>query len=430
MLAATFLGGAKSRLLPPSIPFRFFASAAVFHLLMWVFLLVDARAVLDFQGGPGAVLAALHFLTLGVLTTTAIGASAQLLPVATRRALVAEWPINIVFWLVVPGTPVLAGGMYLINTPLITVGAVTVTAGLLLFAALLAENLRHAGNMPAVAAFGWLSLASLLALIVLGLVLTLDYAHGFLFDRAAVALAHLVLAGFGFMGMLVLGFSHILVPMFALAAAPERRAAFVAFALAAIALVVGAGGTLAGNGGILAVAGLIGLIAASAHLMLMHRVLADGMRKHLGLSFFLIRTAWGALILTLLVGIGSLYGYAGKNGATLFAFLLFGGWLLTFLFGILQRIMPFLASMHAARSKSGAPPLLSELAASWPLTCHAVCHGLAIIGLAVAIAFDFAWLAVPAILIGIAGAIAFVGFTADVIRRVFMETHTSRISVQ
>ncbi|NJO32394.1 MAG: hypothetical protein HC869_03965 [Rhodospirillales bacterium] len=39
-LAATFLAGAKSRLLPASIPFRFFAAAAAFHVAMWVVLLV------------------------------------------------------------------------------------------------------------------------------------------------------------------------------------------------------------------------------------------------------------------------------------------------------------------------------------------------------------------------------------------------------
>ncbi len=41
-LAATFLGGAKSRLLPPSIPLRFFAAAAAFHLVMWIILFVGA----------------------------------------------------------------------------------------------------------------------------------------------------------------------------------------------------------------------------------------------------------------------------------------------------------------------------------------------------------------------------------------------------
>ncbi len=44
-LAATFLGGAKSRLLPPSVPFRFFAAAAIFHVLLWLVLLRAAGAI-------------------------------------------------------------------------------------------------------------------------------------------------------------------------------------------------------------------------------------------------------------------------------------------------------------------------------------------------------------------------------------------------
>jgi hypothetical protein len=96
-LAASFLGGAKSRLLPPSIPFRFFAAAAMFHVLMWLAMLIGADAAVSFRGGPGPPLAGVHLLTLGVLTSTAIGASAQLLPVATRRPLAARWPIKLVF---------------------------------------------------------------------------------------------------------------------------------------------------------------------------------------------------------------------------------------------------------------------------------------------------------------------------------------------
>src|SRR5690606_28326842 len=42
MLAASFLGGAKSRLLPASIPFRFFGAAAIFHVLTWLALLAGS----------------------------------------------------------------------------------------------------------------------------------------------------------------------------------------------------------------------------------------------------------------------------------------------------------------------------------------------------------------------------------------------------
>jgi hypothetical protein len=227
----------------------------------------------------------------------------------------------------------------------------------------------------------------------------------------------MVLGGFGFMGMLALGFSHVLVPMFALAPAPAKRPAFLAFGLAAVALAIGTAGALADSPAMLTAALLLGLAAAASHLWLMHRVLAAGMRKRLGLSFVLIRAAWVMLPVTLLVGGAAAHGLAGPNGPTLFGFMLIGGWLLTFLLGVLQRILPFLASMHASRPAGGPPPLMSELARSGPLRAHAICHGIALTALAAAIAVDSAALLRIGGAIGLVGAAAFAWFTADVIRQ-------------
>jgi hypothetical protein len=206
--------------------------------------------------------------------------------------------------------------------------------------------------------------------------------------------------------------------MFALAAAPARRPALVGFALAATAVALGCMGALADSTELLTVAAVIGLAAVAVHLVLMRQALASGMRKRLGLSFVLIKAAWALLVITLVIGIAALHGRAGPNGGTLFGFLLIGGWLLTFLFGVLQRILPFLASMHASRSAAGAPPSVSELAAAWPLKLHAGCHGAALAALTVAILLDSVWLAQAGGAAGLLGALAFAWFTADVMRRV------------
>ncbi|MEO8654600.1 MAG: hypothetical protein ABI409_10800, partial [Ramlibacter sp.] len=81
----SFLGDARSRLLPASIPLRFFGAATVFHLLAWLALAASASEWPGFAGGLGWPLAAMHLVTLGVLGMTALGAGAQLLPVATRQ---------------------------------------------------------------------------------------------------------------------------------------------------------------------------------------------------------------------------------------------------------------------------------------------------------------------------------------------------------
>lgn len=417
-IAATFLGGAKSRLLPRSIPFRFFAAAAVFHVMMWLGLLNGADDATSFRGGLGATLASVHLLTLGILTTTAIGAAVQLLPVATRRTLHAVWPIRLIFWLAVPGLIALIVGMHTAQTKILILASAMTAVGLLLFCGLLADNLRRTSSLPVVGAYGWAALTALVLVIVFGATLAINDEVGFLPNHDAVALAHLILGGFGFMGLLVLGFSHILIPMFALAPAPEKRPSFISFALSATAVFLGTLGALAGSRNVLTAAALTGLAAAASHLWLMHRVLKTGMRKRLGLSFILVRAAWIMLPATLLVGLAALYGFAGANGGTLFGFFLLFGWLLTFLVAILQRIMPFLASMFATPQASGGSAIVSELANARSLKVHAACHGLAFAVLVVAIVLDNATVARLGTAIGLIGALAFAWFTADVIRRI------------
>src|SRR6516164_9233005 len=276
-IAASFLGGAKSRLLPRSIPFRFFAAAAAFQVIMWLGLFIGASEAVDFRGGLGTTLASVHLLTLGVLTTTAIGASVQLLPVATRRTLHAVWPIKLIFWLTVPGLIALVVGMQTAQTNILIPAAATTAAGLLLFCGLLADNLRRASSLAVVGAYGWAALVALILVMALGVTLAFNEEAGFLPDQGAVALAHLILGGFGFMGLLALGFSHILIPMFALASAPAKRPAFVGFALAAAAVAIGSIGALFANTVALTLAAAAGLGAAGLHLSLMHCALATGM---------------------------------------------------------------------------------------------------------------------------------------------------------
>jgi hypothetical protein len=232
LAAGAFLAGAGSRLLPPSIPFRFFGAAVVFHLCAWIALFVDADAGVRFAGGLGWPLAALHFGTLGVLAMAAIGASLQLLPVATRRPVGSgRWPAAI-WWVYTPGVALTAFGMGAGATTMLAAGAIAVVAALVGYAVLLTRNLIAAKGMPVVVAHGWAALASLIVVIATALALAGAYVGVPMIDRATAIALHVVFAAYGFMGMLALGLSYIVVPMFALSAAPEPAWASFAVALA------------------------------------------------------------------------------------------------------------------------------------------------------------------------------------------------------
>jgi len=413
-LAASFLGGARDRLLPASIPFRFFVAATLFHILAWTMLLAGAGELPEFAGGPGLILAALHLLTIGVLVIAAMGASYQLLPVAARHPLSRSWPAKLSFWLITPGTAVLAIGMVDASTGMLYVGGAGVSIGLLIFAGLTADNLWRASAMPIVAAHGWAALAALLGFLGLGLSLLADFDVGFLADRQIIATMHMILAAFGFMGLLVFGFSHILIPMFVLSRTLPVRIGWLEFFLAACAVLMTIFGLLYGNYLLVIMAALIGLAASASYFWLMRCALATRMRKRLGLSFILIYISWIMLAFSLLTGLAVSMELPIPNGSTLFGFLAIVGWLLTFLMGILQRIIPFLASMHAA-GKNNVPPLLSELTTEGPLKVHAACHFVALVSCSAGIILNTPILVTMGAGLGTIGALAFSVFVGHVV---------------
>jgi hypothetical protein len=415
-LPGSFLGGAKSRLLPPSLPFRFFAAAAAFHVAAWTVLASGATDVPGFPGGPGLPLAATHLLTLGVLVTAAMGAALQLLPVATRTAHRALWPIRALFWLFVPGVALLAAGMAVGGRMPLWSGGALVVGGLLLFAALIADNVRRTAGHGVVVAHAAVALAALVVIILLGLALVADYDDAILADHGAVARVHLVLAIYGFMGLLALGFSHVLLPMFALSPAPAEKGAHASLALASLALLLASAGLLADSAAAVAAAAALGCLGAVLHALAFERALRKRLRKRLDLAFVLIRAAWASLSLSLLLAAAVMAGAPVRNGGVLVVFLALVGWLLTFLLGVLQRILPFLAALHAQRVGKG-PPLASELAPALPLRVHAGCHGAALLGVAAGIALDAPSLVRWGALVGIAGALFYAWFVGRVLWR-------------
>ena len=414
----TFLAGATSRLLPMSVPFRFFGAALVFHLLGWLALLAGAPRLPRFVGGLDWPLAALHLMTLGVLVMTAIGASLQLLPVATRQPVRSARAPAAIFIVYAPGVALVTLGMGLGRTTWLGAGAVAVTLALLAWAALMLANLRQARGMPGVVAFGWAALAALAVMLLSALALVAQYLGLPWLDRASALALHIAFAVYGFMGLLALGFSYILVLMFALSPNPDDRRAITSCVLAVAALAL-AGLAAWGVAPLpLRVAALaLGTSAAALHLQQMRVALRDGMRRELGRSFKLVRIGWAALALSLLLTLALALGLDAAGLPALWALVAVGGWLLSFLLGMLQRILPFLASMHAARGARRAPTP-SALSADRPLAVHFAAHLATLAALSLAIVIDSPALAALGAAAGALGALALTVFFVTLWRRV------------
>ncbi|HLO78968.1 MAG TPA: hypothetical protein VK196_21130 [Magnetospirillum sp.] len=425
MLGGGLIMGAEDRLLPPSVPFRFFATAILMHVAGWAMLLVGADTLPGFQGGLGPGLAALHLMTLGVLSTTVLGAAFQLLPVATRRQLGPVWACRLTWWLYTPGVVLLCLGMAMQTSWAMHAGGCLVVAGLAVFAVLVARNLLQVSDLPAVTGHVWVALAALLGLAVLGLLLVADVDAGFLSRRGPFAAAHAVLAGYGFMGSLAMGFSYVLVPMFVLSQGVPDAVGRQTARLLALALVVAAGGAVAGSGVVAALGGVIGLIGIGVHLRAILAAMETRMRKRLEPFFRLVRLAWVLLPVSVVAGLAVALGDAPELTAPLWGWLLVFGWLLTFVSGILQRIIPFLVSMHSG-AHGGMPVLMSRLVAQPPLTVHAVLHGVALALGAAGLLSGSALLVRAAAVSGLAGALAFAVFATLVFIRARAHSSKSR----
>jgi len=396
---------ARSRLLPMSLPFRYFGAAAAFQLGAWGLLFFYSNDLIQFEIGLGPVFAALHLLTLGVLAMSAIGATLQLLPVATRQPVRALWAVRLQWWLFVPGTALFAGAGAAYRPDLLGAGAMLVILGLSIYAVLLAKNLLGARGMRVVVAHGWAALACLVALAATGLALVGRYEHGWAIDHQALRSAHLVLATFGFMGLLAIGLSGFLLPMLAVAPPPPPRVAYAVLGLAIAGIFMATlGSTLPGA--------VTGLGAALLHIGSMERSLRARLRPRLEPSFLLVRVSWACLIACLAL---AALGFPG--GTLLFGIALVPGWLLTFLLGVLARIVPFLASVHASASDRGTP-IIAALTPARLLAAHRVLHLAALALLFAAALTGQAALAAAGAACGLAGAAAFSAFFVFVLCKV------------
>jgi hypothetical protein len=417
-VGGSFLSGAAGRLLPASVPFRYFGAATVFHLAAWVLLLVTADDWTHWRGGLGWPLAVLHLVTLGTLFASAVGASLQLLPVATRQAV--RWPQlpALLWWIYVPGVVLLVAGMGLARPAWLALGATMVIGAALPFALLLGLNLRAARGMGGVVLHGWGAQAALALLLASAAALVALWLGHPLLDRDATRGVHLVAGVFGFMGLLALGLSSVLLPMFSLGRVPDDRQQRLAGSAALLAVALAAAAPLAApyTLPLRAAALLAGAAALVLHLRLMRAVLASAMRRDLGIAGRLIIGGWAGLALALLAAAAALAAPAGSGLGRLFGLAAVAGWLLTFLLGVLQRILPFLAAMHAGQGRR-RPPTPSALTLPHVLAWHAAAHALALALLAIGMVLSSTPFVRAAGAVGSAGALAFAAFVAVLLQR-------------
>ena len=178
------------------------------------------------------MLALIHMATLGLLTTTIMGALWQLLPVILVVPAPKPWLARVHFPLWIGGVGLLIGGFWSGWWPALAAGGTLVVLGALGFAVVQWWTIARAPRRPLSAYYVAASLLYLVIVVLGGLAMAVDMQTGFLGAwYLRVLPAHLLLGLVGWGVGTVIGVSYKLAPMFALAHVTDERPGWACFGL-------------------------------------------------------------------------------------------------------------------------------------------------------------------------------------------------------
>jgi len=355
------------------LPFSFIITGIVGFVLFHVLTLIDFANWIGLEPRSPDGLFRVHLLVLGWATMIAMGAVYQLINVILQTQFFSEKLGFVHYGFFTAGTTGLLIGFRSADTMWIAVCAAMAVVGILLFAVNMGITIWKARQWNAITLSSTAAIACLALTGLLGAAMGLDLAYGW-FGGMHERLfgAHIWLGAIGWFGLLIVGFSFKLLPMFYLAHDyPTRLQRWIAGLWAAASAVGAISFLLDAHEGILA--GLILLTAALAlynlHIIQIrsHRHKPNpgiGIRWAVGLArAVLIASAAAALA----YGIGA--DLLPSSAYTMAIWLYLYGWVALTILGYMSKIVPFLWWTHKYGSLIGKQkvPTMAQLLKERPL---------------------------------------------------------------
>lgn len=199
---------------PFSVPARFLVSAPLFGLLAALVLLWHGPEMISHRWTP-EVLAVTHFLTIGFLAMSMLGAMMQLMPVLMGK--VIPRPVlfsSIIHTLLFLGTLALGFAWLLQINQLFSVAIALLGFSLTLFIIVAIDRLLRSTNRHVTRSMMMLALLALFVTVCLGVYLSLGYSvQTFPLARQLTDL-HLSWGLFGWVTLLIIAVAYQVIPMF------------------------------------------------------------------------------------------------------------------------------------------------------------------------------------------------------------------------
>jgi hypothetical protein len=341
------------------LPFTFMFTG-MFCLIVFQFAVIAAGA--DLAGGSPRTPAGwsvAHLLVLGWATMVAMGAVYQLLHVVLKEKIFSETLGFVHYGLFAGGMVGLTFGFIRLNVDVLAISAVATLTGILIFVLNMAVTLTRSKQWNPITLHVASALLYLTFTAVSGLLMGLNFRYGFLQEYHDRLLGAHIWSGFvGWFGLLIVGFSYKMLPMFYLAHNFPTRlqnvtlALFNAGMLAVIGVLLAGGSAYAAAGAlsILLAAVMVYNIHASQIIRAKHKAKpGDGIRY----TVWAMR-GWAVLLAS---GVAVLLAVPGAWGdtrvLTVFAYLYFMGFVALTILGYLSKIAPFLWWTHRYGSLVG-----------------------------------------------------------------------------
>lgn len=404
---------------PFAAPLRFFVTAPLFAVAAGLLMAAAGPDILASRWSP-ATLALTHLITVGFMLQVMVGALIQILPVVAGANLAHPLPVaRLVHGLLAAGTVVLVLSLLGLSPMGLSVAVGLVVASLAIFLAAAGRALFAVPSTSPTIHGLKLALAGLGGTIALGAALALALGRGWNIPLVTMTDLH---AGWGlgaWAGILLMAMAYVVVPMFQLTPGYPERLSWWLPSLLATLLLAWSGAVLVGEAvparlcsGLVALLGM-GFAGFTLRLQQQRR----RARSDATYRFWQGGLYCALAALTMVVATALWPPLAEWSGwQLLFGVLLGIGGFMSFIVGMLYKIVPFLSWLHLQNLGQGkvAAPNMSKILGEQSMQRQMRTH-FAALGLLVLAVFIPEWLVRPA---GLALALANIGLFANLWRAI------------
>ncbi len=356
------VGSLATKFAPPfSLVLHYFIGGAALNLIaLIVLLLFGSQFAQPFYNLQNAAI--VHIQLLGFVMMIIFGALYQLIPVALEVPVFSFKLGYLQFYIYLTGIIIFVISLIYGNLFfLLPVGATFLYLSMAIFIFNFFMSLKHLEKFDITSKFLIAANISLLIGISLGIFLSLNFFTGWVSDIFRLVVTHIIFTLLGFIPMVVMGVSMVLLPMFSLAHKFNDKYINIAFYLMVIAVFgFGLGFLFTGSNYILVSGIYLILLGMVFYLLQVYEIYSKRPRRTKDIGMDTMFYSHFILILSIITG---LFIPFMEKAIYLFGISLIFGFFPVLIYGSMFKIVPFLTWFHRFSSLVGKKkvPMLADM---------------------------------------------------------------------